>query len=271
MLEKNFVSLSGVTSSNELVKIAQIKERTGIEYPLAIGYQLSNKSMNQGINNKRQPPFESIRELDRLTKSRGLIPSYHYYTKNNSTTFGDLERLAKEVDLSNRTLLQLNTLPLQTDDYRKIKNLGFEIIYKLPISNKESGGYAVWKGDEVQDASKGDARILIRKAKKVVGFADHLMFDPSHGTNHALDLSEDSLAIQFGDLVSINAAMVGMGLVYAGGINPENAKEVIERLKGHFEEIGFSIDTESGVRNERNELDLNKVRDYLIACKHFNN
>lgn len=52
----------------------------------------------------------------------------------------------------------------------------------------------------------------------------------------------------------------GLGIGFAGGLTPDNL-QLLEPL-AHYAD-SFSIDAESGLRNEANELDLDKVQKYL--------
>ena len=145
--------------------------------------------------------------------------------------------------------------------------MGFRTIFKVAVSNKQTpqGGYAVWKGEGVQDVSNGQVEPLINQVLDRMGFVDYAMFDPSHGTNLDLNLNEHSLAIRFGRGVVTNPNLKEVGLIYAGGIKPSNVRQLTKALNSYFPNR-FSIDTESGVRiNDRLDLDL--VRSYLMEYK----
>lgn len=262
----NFVAVSAVSNYKQLSKIAQIAKEEGFRHPLAIGYQVSNKSINQGTQGVRQPPFSELAYLDRATRDYGLTTAIHYYTKDNETILDDLEKIAQKGIEPARTLLQFNTLPPTPETMRKVKKMGYHTIFKVAVSNKASpqGGFAVWKGDGVQDVSSGDITPLVQQVRDRKDSIDYVMFDPSHGTNLGLDLSADSLAIRFGREIDIREEFEGMGLVYAGGLGPHNIREAKEILESHFPGR-ISVDTESAVRTN-DELDIEKVREYLKGC-----
>src|SRR3989344_1700862 len=105
----NFVSVSAVSDREQLDNIARIYQQEGLNSPLVIGYQVSNKSINQGTQNTRQPKFVELGDIDKVTRDYGFITAVHYYTKDNSTILEDLEKV---VDLGvEPSLLQFNTLP----------------------------------------------------------------------------------------------------------------------------------------------------------------
>lgn len=90
----NFVSVSAVSNREQLADIARVYRGEGFNFPLAIGYQVSNKSINQGTQNSRQPKFTELGDLDNATRDYGFITAVHYYTKDNTTILDDLEKIA---------------------------------------------------------------------------------------------------------------------------------------------------------------------------------
>lgn len=61
----------------------------------------------------------------------------------------------------------------------------------------------------------------------------------------------------------------GYRVGYAGGINPENVESVLTRLCSLSGESEFWIDCESGVRDDKDWFDLDKVRSLLAKAKGF--
>ncbi len=266
-MPENFVCVSGVSNLEELEKIGTICAREHINLPVTIGYQISNKSINQGTQNSRQPLFSNLGKLVYETRQRGIIPSIHYYTKNPDTVLGDLEKISERIPLG--TLLQFNTLPLDADTLQKSKDMGFEIIFKVAVANKKNpeGGYAVWKGEDVIDVDSENVSPLINQILERKDVIDYAMFDPSHGTNLELDLNGNSSAIIFGRAIVSNQELSHLGLVYAGGIKPNNTERTLKSLQEFIPRERISIDIESGVRIN-NELDMGLVREYLRAVRY---
>ncbi len=262
----NFVSISAVSNRNHLAEISRIYCDERLSFPLAIGYQVSNKSINQGTQNTRQPRFIELGDLDKETRDSGFITAIHYYTKDNATIVGDLEKITEMGIYPSKTLLQFNTLPPSLEILSKVKKVGFKVIFKVAVSDKQTprGGYAVWKGEGVQDVSSGQVEPLVIQVMDRISYIDYAMFDPSHGTNLDLNLDENSMAIRFGKGIVVHPDLNGVGLVYAGGIKPSNVRQLTQSLHSFFPNR-FSIDTESGVRTN-DQLDLDLVRSYLIGC-----
>lgn len=264
----NFVSISAVSDSEQLRGIRNICQNEDIEFPVAIGYQVSNKSINQGTQNPRQLKFVDLGGLSEETLSYGIIPAIHYYTKDNSTILSDLEKIAQIGVNPTSALLQLNTLPISPNILREVKKMGFKILFKVAVSDKkaEQEGYAVWKGKDVQDVESGEISPLIKQVQDRKEIIDYAMFDPSHGTNLDLILDENSLAIRFGKEITDREDMNHLGMVYAGGIKPTNVARITKSLISFFPRDRISIDIESGIRTN-DQFDLNLVRGYLVGYK----
>jgi phosphoribosylanthranilate isomerase len=260
----NFVSVSGISDSAQLSKIHKISLEEKIRFPVTIGYQLSDRSINHGTQNPRQPKFRDLADLDKQTREYGFITALHYYTKDNNTILEDAKKI-RGLGIEG-SLLQFNTLPPKVEILTKIKSYGFRSILKIAIADKsKDGGYKVWKGDEVEDVSTGSVFNLFNTVYERKDAISYIMFDPSHGNNMELDLNEASLAICFGKKIIENESLKHLGLIYAGGIRPNNVKQVTQTLNSFFPKR-ISIDTEGGVRTD-NQLDLELVRAYLIGCK----
>jgi hypothetical protein len=266
-MSMNFVSISGVSDKGQMERINRAYREENLDFPLVIGYQVSNKSINQGTKNNRQPWFSELGLLDKQTKDYGFHTAVHYYTKDNATMLQDLEKIIDTGVNPKMTLLQLNTLPCSLETLSKVKEFGFHVIFKVAVSDKQTtqGGYAVWKGKEVQDVSSGEVSPLVSQVSERLGLIDYAMFDPSHGTNLDLDFDENNMAMKFGRAIVDNPKLRETGLVYAGGIKPGNVSRITRLLNASFPNR-FSIDTESGVRID-DQLSPELVKDYLLGYK----
>jgi len=262
---KNFVSVSGITDYHQLREVYNIYQKENLNYPLTIGYQVSDKSINQGTQNPRQPKFSELGDLCQETLNKGFIPAIHYYTRDNEKIPQDMEKIVKKGIIPNSSLVQFNTLPPYSQILKNVKDMGFRIILKVAVSNKQSseGGYKVWKGEQVQDVSKGELSPLLDQILSRADLIDYAMFDASHGTGLELDLNENSLAIRFGKAIIEETSLINIGIIYAGGIGPSNVKSVVRSLNTFFPKR-TSIDSEGKVRID-NRLDLNLVREYLVG------
>src|SRR3989339_224021 len=264
-MSKNFVSVSGISNRKELEEIGKIYRDEKLKFNLAIGYQVSGLSINRGTRNPRQPFFSDLGELCRSTEEIGFIPAVHYYAKSNDGVKEDIEKIALQPGVDAYcSLIQFNTLPLPLSILRDTKDYGFEIIFKVAVSNKQSpgGGYKVWKGEGVEDVNEGDASVLVRQVEDRLSYIDYAMFGPRDGEKLRMAFDDESMAVRFGNEITGNEQLVDVNIVYAGGIKPGNVQRIAGRLDSFFSGR-FCIDTESGVRTN-NQLDLGLVREYLI-------
>ena len=264
---KNYISISGVTDNDELREIHRIYNQEGLSFQLVIGYQASHKSVNQNTQNSRQPRFFNLGGLCESTLEYGFLPAVHYYTKNNNTVLSDLKKIKNVGVNSFSTLLQLNTLPLSRNTLSQIQDMGFGIIFKAAVADKQaSNSVPLFKRKGIQDVSSGEITPLINQITERKDVIDYVMFDPSHGRNLDLVLDENSMAVRFGKEIITDERLRKIGLVYAGGINPDNVLPVMQSLNSFFPGR-ISIDSESGLRTPCDVLDMICVRKYLVNCQ----
>lgn len=265
-MNRDFICVSGVTREEELHWISYFTYINNLDNT-AIGFQVSNSSINKGTTGERQSEFSELKNLVSLSRINGITPAIHYFTNDNETVLGDLETIASNIDMScGSTLLQFNTLPLETSVLKEVKKMGFDTIFKIPVSNKENErGYSILRGGDVQDVSSGEVAPLIEYAREVAQDVSYVMFDASHGTNLELDLSENSLPIRFGKGIRELGEMDNVGLVYAGGIGPDNVYDMMRTLGEYFPR-GVSVDAESAVMSS-DGLDRKKIGEYFSEAK----
>ncbi len=63
MASQNFVSISGITNRTQLQGIHKICQEEIFDFPIVIGYQVSNGSINRGTQNPKQPKFLDLGAL----------------------------------------------------------------------------------------------------------------------------------------------------------------------------------------------------------------
>lgn len=256
-----FVSISAVTSLDELKDIARIKDQLKPNFPVVIGWQLSSSSINDGTQNSRQPPFHEIKNLYKAALDNDIVSAFHYYTKDMNSMEDDLEILANKLNFFDQVkLLQFNTLPPSEENLEVFRGFGFSPILKVPIADKRLApkGYQSHRVNDIRQAKADD---LHSQARSVSGLINYVMFDPSHGVGLELGTSKDNLGIHMGHLITSDLGMNRVGLVYAGGIGPNNARNILSNLKRNFPRR-VSIDSQSAIRTQ-DRLDSNKVKEYL--------
>jgi phosphoribosylanthranilate isomerase len=98
---------------------------------------------------------------------------------------------------------------------------------------------------------------LIARLRPYEKYISGILLDSSFGTGRKMDVRAFAPYI-----AALEKAFPDKILVFAGGLNPENAAAQIAALS-RVTSRPFSIDVESGVRNEADELDLAKTETFI--------
>lgn len=130
----------------------------------------------------------------------------------------------------------------QMDDYRAAMEWNYRIVLQLGQKAVETAG----------GTPRGVADMLYHYA----GVIDDIVFDPSGGLGRRLDAK---MAREFLSEIAGRGWDIGLGA--AGGINAYTL-HLIELLISDFPDL--SIDTQSGVRNAENDLDISLMHAFLI-------
>lgn len=93
------------------------------------------------------------------------------------------------------------------------------------------------------------------------GLIDAVLIDPSGGRGLPFD---PHIALQY--LVAISLRNPDLDLGLAGGLGPDSLNHLKPILK-HFDDL--SIDAEGRLRDENNDLDLSRVKQYLIGAQQL--
>jgi phosphoribosylanthranilate isomerase len=98
---------------------------------------------------------------------------------------------------------------------------------------------------------------LIARLRPYEKYISGILLDSSFGTGRKMDVRAFAPYIK-----ALEKAFPDKILVFARGLNPENAAAQIAALS-RVTSRPFSIDVESGVRNEEDELDLYKTETFI--------
>lgn len=99
---------------------------------------------------------------------------------------------------------------------------------------------------------------LVERLKRYEGLIDYVLIDPSSGGGQEFD--PYFACACFG---AIGRALPDIGLGIAGGLNAESLDRLLDPIIGAFPGLGFSTDTETGVRNDRDDLVVAEAIRYL--------
>lgn len=83
------------------------------------------------------------------------------------------------------------------------------------------------------------------------------------------DVLYDSSGGRGTEIKEIQPPISGHYTGYSGGLGPNNIDEFCKKIIKHPSPNSVFIDCETGVRNDKDEFDLVKVREYLIICSKY--
>lgn len=107
---------------------------------------------------------------------------------------------------------------------------------------------------------------LVERLKRYEGLIDYVLIDPSGGGGQEFD--PYFACSCFG---AIGRALPDIGLGIAGGLNAESLGRLIDPITGAFPGLGFSTDTETGVRNDQDEFVVAEAIRYLGQADEIQN
>ena len=117
----------------------------------------------------------------------------------------------------------------------------------------QEGGHLVWKAVRVR--SGGD---LTTAVERFEGAVDGLLLDGWHATR----VGGSGTSFPWGDVAPARAQIhEGMGLIAAGGLDPENVAEAIATLRPTV------VDVSSGVEAGMGEKDPERIRAFVRAVR----
>ena len=108
--------------------------------------------------------------------------------------------------------------------------------------------------DKITDMTPGE---LVARLDPYSKNISAILLDSSFGTGRKMNVQSFAPYIK-----ALEKVFPDKILVFAGGLNPENVADQISALS-QVTTRPFSIDVESGVRNERDELDLYKTEAFI--------
>lgn len=245
---KHYVGVTGITSAKEGTSVLNCFARAGFSmigrHVPMVGVLISPRNLDPEWHSYRYAKFGDFPSIIKSCEKKCFL-TLHVDAKSKDDWKGDFCKLLDNLPLEGVDGFQINVMhpePSQLRDLRS-KYPGKAIIFQY---NK--------------DFTSKDVSSAMQDMDKYEGLFDFVLIDPSRGRGEQIDMERsmehrDALVARYGKLVG-----------FAGGFNPENIEGIVESL---VERIGtdFSIDVETGVRNEKEELDIGLVLEYLMATK----
>ncbi len=240
-MKKSYVGITGFMSlSDALHVLGAVPENAN--RLVMVGVLASLKTM-RGIQNKwpnRYPTMDKIAGI--FPNHQQALNLIHYNTKEKDT-LGDQLVAMTEFGGANMHGFQLNIAWPAIDvlgEYKKA-HPAKRIVLQI-------GGHAL------EMVNHSPERLAVKVAE-YDGVAEYVLLDPSGGYGKPLD---PVLACDY--LLALKAQNFKMGLGVAGGLSPTTLS-LVEPLVGEFPDL--SIDAESRLRTQEDNLDLNVAAEYL--------
>ncbi|MBI2030741.1 hypothetical protein HYT05_03895 [Candidatus Kaiserbacteria bacterium] len=121
-------------------------------------------------------------------------------------------------------------------------------------------------GKKALDEVGGSPLKLATRLGQYKGLIDYVLLDPSGGMGREFD--PYFACSCFG---AIGRALPDIGLGIAGGLNAESLDRLIDPITDAFPGLGFSTDTETGVRNDQDEFVVAEAIRYLRQADKIQN
>lgn len=232
----NYMGIVGITTIPQMEMILRFSRRSCFfNKKLSIGYLLSQKH-KYNPTNKRYADIRVIDKLLETTRTYNIFNVIHYNTREREFSreiFWIMRRIQNNELIKG---LQLNINNPDLNEIIKIRDKypQLKIIYQWRKSTN-------LKPEELKHI-------------------DYILIDSSGGRGLPLDVD---YAVK---VYKKTFPYVKVG--FAGGLSPDNLLEIMLRIN---EKIGndFSFDAESGLRNQFNQLDLEKVLDFIEAYSKY--
>lgn len=287
-MKQPYISISGVTSSEEIECIADAFARSGFagsDYQPTVGFLMSRSSLSKPSSNKkpkrdrRTIKLAELPELLHATNKASLQTVIHYSTyyteyskkeyskKDESTLIESLKSIFNYEEIFANglcTTLQLNGFDykLESDQLKdlkeSLKGLQMIIQYREKTINSSLAINLVRRHELLME-SKDDTQST---------YPDCLLLDSSTGSGAEFNPTKKAKLI---DHFSKHCPSLGLGV--AGGLTPDNVASKVSKIKNELKQElypadlfracrPFSVDVESGVRSQYG-IDKAKVHAYL--------
>lgn len=235
MVEKPYIGVTGATTReevNHLVRVFYEKGRQTTEHQPMIGFLVSYKTLNgQETLNRRYPRFESIPSLLKEDHFDSFT-TIHYNSKELTSLADQVKKIFKEQIYEENLCrgIQLNIPWPPIEELTKIKRElpDLKIIMQLSHSCLDESPVEV-----------------ATKVKNYGELIDYVLIDPSGGKGKSFEIAK--IKPYYNEIKSYNPELI---IGFAGGFTGENAFGRIKEIISLTGEKNFSIDAESGLRDQ---------------------
>ncbi|MCL5429938.1 MAG: hypothetical protein M1504_00485 [Candidatus Marsarchaeota archaeon] len=251
--QRHYIGVSGIENGDQA--IALLRSFMDQEYrghDLLLGLIVSYKSVSNikgrpltlDLGEINQIAMDIERELDGMRDHPPLFLTLHYFTKKPEEVQQEL--LQKVNDIVSLPLwMQLNKIVMRiyTEHiFRARYGFGVQVNQKWPEQSSLNLERLKSEFPKTQTILQISDTFDLRRIKRYEGL-DYALVDRSRGEGVLMDVEE---SVRVGKEIASIAPNLSVG--YAGGINDENASEVLKSLIRNNGSPSLNVDMEGGVR-----------------------
>ena len=249
-MEKPYLGVTGLTTVDQVKSTCSDFRRfhslIRSSHLSMAGFLVSYKTLNGEEGSKRYPKVKDLRELLEAAGEE-IFTTIHYNSREDHLA-DQVSRVFDGIYQDNLCKgLQLNISWPNSRQVSKIKHKfpGMKIIFQ--VSHKAMSGY--------------NSRTLARNVRDKYGNdLSYALIDPSGGREQRFEI--DSSFEVYGEL---RDRCPELTVGFAGGLTGSIVRDRVNRLTKKIGNTNFSIDAEGGLRDGKDELNPDKVRNYIMS------
>lgn len=267
LLNKAYIGITGFMSPDEVRAVLDGLPETfdSGQRLIMFGVLASWKTLNglEPSNPKRYPPIGAVKSI---FQKHPLALNLVHYNSREPNLADQLVKLSEAAG-ENCHGLQLNMVWPSARELEKWRNKFPESRLVLQIGSMALNFVSYWAPTGNGSPIKISSALLIERLREYRNIATDILLDRSGGKGRSLTF------LDIAENLKIFAAVLEEDLPFAvgwaGGLSAENLWMIESLLSSGFPDLLLNIDTESGVRTEDDDLDLEKAIAYLRAAAEY--
>ena len=250
---KPYVGIAGITARDESKDVADQFYENGLKIREGSHQGLMGYCLTSGMINRRdemEPRYIGLDDLRILNKPLVARNVIHY---------------SSDPDVPESFINDIYNIFLKSGIYEssRCRTLQINRAFNVSVESFDTLKEEIFPAMEIifqagpDDITKISPKALVKKIQPYSDYIDSILLDSSYGTGRKMDV-----AVLAPYITALEEAFPKLMLSFAGGLKPENVASQITALI-LLTTRPFSIDVESGVRNESDALDLDKTGAFI--------
>jgi len=272
-MNQNYIGITGVkTLSQTKAVFKKFKYYNLLDNQFShfgmIGYLVNYqfKTEDYALESKKKPTLEELYNNLIYLFNKPIFKTIHYYTENNQAFSKEITELLKlpiAIPLKQQREFSANSIDLR-ERLVNLNNLigGIQLNIESPnpleilkIRKRFPGLKIIF-----QFRRKYHKNFNLKNFVRKYQVFDYILFDQSLGFGAEINLDKNQEIYR---KVFNNGLHSNYNVGFAGGLNESNIYKKIKKIYKLLGNINFSIDTQSGVRNPEDKLEINKINNFL--------